>query len=65
MGTPQLQSHCTVVIHVIDDNDMAPQFENVPDEVEIGEDAEPGDLIIDIDAVDHDATLANNVVYYR
>ena len=65
MGLPQQSSVCTLMVHVSDVNDLAPEFVMLPEGVTVREDAAPGRVVLQLKARDGDGSYPNNKVYYR
>jgi hypothetical protein len=44
-GNPRMDGHCSVHVDLLDVNDNAPQFLNLPFSMLVSEDSEPGDVL--------------------
>uniref|UniRef100_A0A8D8Q5N3 Cadherin-23 n=1 Tax=Cacopsylla melanoneura TaxID=428564 RepID=A0A8D8Q5N3_9HEMI len=65
MGTPSLSSKVLVNIYVEDVNDNSPTFEHGSYQCTVSEDLPGGSTVIQVTAVDLDASSPNNLIAYR
>ena len=65
LGHPSLWSGISVVVHIMDQNDNAPQFSVTDYKVTIPEDTPGGTPVIQINAKDNDGSSPNNQIVYR
>lgn len=64
-GAPSLSSRATIIVYLIDVNDVAPVFERKHYAVEIPENLLGGTVIAEVSAVDKDGSAPNNMIVYR
>lgn len=65
LGVPSLSSKVLVDIYVEDVNDNSPQFEHESYQCSVAEDLPGGSTVLQVTAVDLDASSPNNLVAYR
>ena len=53
-GTPERQATTSILVHVLDVNDNAPEFDNIPDTVSVEESVKPGYVLLTVVATDPD-----------
>ncbi|XP_055586421.1 cadherin-23 [Uranotaenia lowii] len=64
-GKPRLSSEATVIVHVQDVNDHAPQFFKSEYSRTVPENLASGTSVLEVKAVDNDGSSPNNFVVYR
>lgn len=64
-GEPSLSARATIVVYLIDVNDVAPEFERTDYSVEIPENLLGGTVIAEVSAIDRDGSAPNNMIVYR
>lgn len=66
LGSPSLSSVCTVIVHVLDQNDNAPNFLSLKQKETISEDTQVGQTVTQVYAYDKDSSVDdNNMVVYK
>ena len=65
LGTPSLSGRCSLHIHILDENDNPPVFEQPSYSVSVPEDTSAGETIINVRARDLDGTRPNKDILYR
>lgn len=65
LGSPSLSSVCTIIVHILDQNDNAPSFLSLKQKERISEDTPVEHIITQVYAYDKDSSVDNNnmVVY--
>lgn len=66
LGSPSLSSVCTVIVHVLDQNDNAPNFLSLKQKERISEDTQVGQTVTRVYAYDKESSVDdNNMVVYK
>ena len=53
-GTPERQATTSILVHVLDVNDNAPEFDDIPDTVSVEQSVKPGYVLLTVVATDPD-----------